>query len=136
MTISPHNPRAVVGQSYNATCSVHITTNPLPANTPTPTFKWFYGPNKSMLITNGSNATVSSVHNISNTYVSTIHLAPFSVSHAGIYTCQFGGNEGLNASIIITDNGNKKIRPYYTIMIHLLNVNFLCRSINFINQYH
>ena len=111
VTISPHNPRAVVGQSYNATCSVRITTNPLPENTPTPTFKWFYGPNKSMLITNGSNVTVSVVQNNGNTYVSTIHLTPLSVSHAGIYTCQFGGNEGLNASTVITVKGNRKCRP-------------------------
>ena len=118
--ISPHNPRAVAGQRYNATCSVRITTTPLPANTPTPTFKWFYGPNKSMINTTGHDVTVS-VQNISNRYVSTIDLTPFSVSHAGIYTCQFGGNEGLNASIIITANGNKKCQPYYTIMIPLLN---------------
>ena len=111
VTISPSSLSGIVGQNFSVECSVRITTTPLPENTPTPTFKWFYGQNKS--VPTATDVIVSAIQNNSNTYVSTLYFFPLSVSHAGMCVCQFGGNEGIKASRMISLNCKRKCQTYY-----------------------
>ena len=107
MTISPSdNITESVGKSFILECSVDIVTNPLPQNVPSPTFEWLYGPSNASL---PSGVIMSDVTNSSNTYTSTLKFFPLRESHAGVYTCQLGGNERLAVNTIVSVNPGKNL---------------------------
>ena len=89
-------------QDVTIECSVDITPNPLPKDVPSPSFEWLFGPTNTSL---PSGVTVSGVTNGDKTYTSTLQFPPLRNSYAGMYTCRFGGNERLAASIEVAVNG-------------------------------
>ena len=94
MTITPSATAGTVtaGRMFTLNCSVGITPYPLPENVTPPSFEWFNGQTNTLLL---SGVTVSDVTNSGNTYTSTLQFSPLQGSHAGMYTCQLGGNERL-----------------------------------------
>ena len=97
-----------VGESrLGLECSVNITTDPFPPDVHRPFFTWlFAAPNHTSLLEliPLQNFAVST-NNYSHTYTSTLKFPLLLVSHAGMYMCQLGGNEGLRASTNVTVNG-------------------------------
>ena len=101
------NPRgshvtSTAGMNFTLECSAVITPNPLPFNVPYPSFEWFFGTNNSSL---PSGISVSSVSRSGNNYKSSLQFSPLSQSHAGMYTCQLGGNALLAARTTLAVNG-------------------------------
>ena len=98
-----------VGESrLSLECSANITTDPFPPGVPLPFFTWLFAPNHTSFPEPISlqNFAVSIDNNTySHTYTSTLTFPPLSVSHAGMYMCQLGGNEGLRASTDVIVNG-------------------------------
>ena len=90
---------STAGETYSLTCSVTISPNPLPANVPSPTFEWFFGPDTSSL-PSGVTPPVTTI--TGNIYTSTLQFSPLSQSHDGMYTCRLGGNPRLAATETVT----------------------------------
>jgi hypothetical protein len=88
--------------NFTLECSAVITPNPLPFNVPYPSFEWFFGTNNSSL---PSGIFESSVSRSGNSYKSSLLFSPLNQSHAGMYTCQLGGNALLAAHTTLTVNG-------------------------------
>ena len=103
VTLSPSGP-GIVGSSFTLICSATLTSPvPLPSNVPSPTFKWFYGPNSNASLPSGvsPSATVSMSGNI---YSSTLQFSPtLNESHAGMYTCRLGVGRLVNSTIVSVD---------------------------------
>ena len=104
MTISPSGPiTATVGEPVTLQCSADITPNPLPLNTPFPTFEWFFGATNDLL----SSTTTSS----GNAYTSTLQIAMVGESDEGMYTCRLRGNQRTAVSTMITVNPGELLYP-------------------------
>ena len=98
MNISPSETIIeTAGEIFNLSCSANISISP----SQNVTFEWFFGPDNSTLPTG---VIVSNVTNNSNTYTSTLQLSSLTQSHAGMYTCQIGGNERLAANATVSVN--------------------------------
>ena len=94
--ISPFTPATVTaGQTVNLQCSVDITPHPLPANTSTPEFEWFFGQTFNSPLT-------STTTNRSSTYSSTLQLTSVSESDGGKYTCRLRGNHKTAVSTTLS----------------------------------
>ena len=104
MTLHPSGP-GVAGNTFSLMCSATlIDPIPLPKNVPTPTFKWFFGPNGNASLPSGVTLT-GTVLNSGYVYTSTLLFSPkLNESHAGMYTCQLGAGRLLN-SIVVSVNG-------------------------------
>ena len=93
--ITPSTSTVTAGQTVNLQCSVDITPHPLPANTSTPEFEWFFGQT--------FNSTLPSTNtNSGSTYTSTLQLTSVSESDEGTYICQLRGNYLTAASTTLT----------------------------------
>ena len=102
VTITPSavSNTAIVGTSFSLVCSTTVETQ---ADSPTPNFDWFFGPNNVSL---PSGVTLmATVMGSGNTYSSTLQFSPLQQSHAGMYTCRLGSNARLAVSAMITING-------------------------------
>ena len=98
ITFSPSgNINKSVGSSFTLNCSVVFTANVLPQNIPFPTIEWSYSDTTRSTSTSSlpSDVTVADVIRIGDTYISSLQFSALLESHAGIYTCQVGGNKML-----------------------------------------
>lgn len=93
---------STAGMNFTLECSAVITPNPLPFNVTYPSFEWFFGENNSSL---PSGVSVSRVSRSGNNYKSCLQFSPLNQSHAGIYTCQLGGNALLATCTTLIVNG-------------------------------
>ena len=118
MIISSSAPNIeTVGNPFTVECYVTIDPYPLPENVPSPPhFEWFFGSTADSL---PSGVTTSPVTMDGNTYTSSLHFSPLQASHAGVYTCQLGGNERLAASTVVSVNANTSIN--YTVVTENTN---------------
>ena len=108
VTISPSGSNnAYVGEDFSLVCSADIVTQD---DSPSPHFQWFFGPNNDSLPFQTPMTT-----NSGDTYTSTLQFSPLSQSHAGMYTCQLGGNARLAARITLTVNGIVLSLSYYNL---------------------
>ena len=100
VTISPSQPNtAMAGENLTLECST--TIDPLPENLTCPIIDWLF--NEENISPPYSLTPMESRNGI--TYTSTLQFSPLSQSHAGMYTCRFGGNERLAANVTVTVNG-------------------------------
>ena len=104
MTISPHITAATVGETVTLECSADITPNPLPQNTPSPTFEWLIGPTSEL-------RTLGTTRGSGNTYTSTLEIAMVGESDEGMYTCRLRGNQRTAMSTMITVNPGEPVYP-------------------------
>ena len=98
------------GETHSLSCSAtHDSRNPsLPdPKIPSPTFKWFFGPNGNSSLPAGVTAMETILN--SGTYTSTLQFSPLSQSHAGNYTCQLGAGSLVN-SAMLTVNGKITVK--------------------------
>ena len=105
MTISPSGSSTAGGNSVSLVCSASIATQ---SDSPMPHFQWSFGPNNNSLPFRTPVTT-----NSGNTYTSTLQFPPLSQSHAGMYTCQLGGNARLAARTTLIVNGMYIIVPFF-----------------------
>ena len=106
VVISPSGPTATTvtaGESLTLECSADITPNPLPQNTSSPTFEWFFGPNNEPR----SSTTTGS----GNTYTSTLQILMVGESDEGMYTCRLKGNHRTAVNTMITVSPGEPIYP-------------------------
>ena len=100
VVVSPSDPRSgTAGEIFTLECSADIMTQ---SDSPSPTFEWFFDSNNTSL---PSGVMVSDVTKCDNTYTSTLQFSPLQESHAGMITCQLGGNARLAVNANITVNG-------------------------------
>ena len=103
VTIAPSETNIrTVGEIFIVMCSADIILNSLPQSV---TFEWFFGSTNSSLPPDVT--VVSDVTKGGNPYsiTSTLQFSPLLAFHAGMYTCQLGGNERLAAKTTISVNG-------------------------------
>ena len=79
-------------------CSVDITPHPLPANTSTPEFEWFFGQTLNQTL----NSRYYNTTNIGSTYSSTLAIPSVNESDSGMYTCRLRGNHMTAVSTMLT----------------------------------
>ena len=84
------------GDSIYLTCSIVISSGPLPQ---TMILEWFFGPDSNLSLP--SDASVSN-NTTGNNYTSALQFSPLLPSHAGMYTCQFGGNQRLQKNVEVS----------------------------------
>ena len=108
-----------VGSSFTLNCSVVFTANVLPQNMSYPTIEWSYSGTTGSANTSSlpSGVTIADVIRIGDTYISSLQFSALLESHAGIYTCQVGGNKMLlNSTTISTSKQTTVYRLiYYTL---------------------
>ena len=86
------------GDTTNLTCSTVISSGPQPQTVMI--FEWFYGPDSNLSLPSG--VTVSNNKPNNNHYTSILQFSPLISSHAGMYTCQFGGNQRLQSNVKVS----------------------------------
>ena len=88
---------AFAGQTVTLQCSVVITPHPLPANSATPEFEWFFGQTFNQPLTPTTNT------NSGGTYTSTYSITSAMESDEGMYTCRLRGNQrtAVNTMVIV-----------------------------------
>ena len=99
VVISPSGATATTvtaGEPVTLECSADITPNPLPQNTPSPTFEWFIG------LTN--EPCLSTTTKSGSMYTSTLQIAMVGESDEGMYTCRLRGNQRTAVSTTVTVN--------------------------------
>jgi hypothetical protein len=89
----------IAGNGLSLVCSSVVSFIPPPRDV---IFEWFYGPNGNSSLPPG--VTASNAINISSNYTSTLEFSPLVPSHAGNYTCRFGGNQRLQRTVEISVN--------------------------------
>ena len=77
------------GNSLSLICSSIISFFPPPQGM---VFEWFFSPNGNSSLPTG---VTSDLINVGNSYTSILEFSPLLPIHAGLYTCQFGGNQKL-----------------------------------------
>ena len=87
------------GNCLSLICSSVISFFPPPRDM---IFEWFFGPNGNSSLPTG--VITPDVTNISSNYTSTLEFSPLLPIHAGLYTCQFGGNQKLRKNASVTVN--------------------------------
>ena len=96
VSISPSTPTTVTaGETVDLQCSVDITPHPLPENTSTPEFEWFFCQTFSQPVT-------STTTNNGSTYTSTVQFTSVSESDGGTYTCRLRGNHRTAVTTSVT----------------------------------
>ena len=95
----PSVPMTVHAGDYtNLMCSTVISSDPQPQTVIV--FEWFYGPDSNLSLPSG--VTVSNNKTNNNNYTSILQFSPLLPSHAGMYTCQFGGNQRLQRNVEVS----------------------------------
>ena len=107
------------GKTFSLMCSatLHSRNPSLPdPNIPSPTFKWFYGPNGNAPLPSDLTPNTTVLNN--GTYTSTLQFSPLSQSlHAGNYTCRLGAGSLVN-SAMFTVNGKYLTMDIFLICTH------------------
>ena len=85
------------GETVNLQCSVDITPHPLPENTSTPEFEWFFG-------RRFHSPLGSDTANSGSTYTSALQLTSVRESDERMYTCRLRGNHRTAVSTMLTVN--------------------------------
>ena len=84
------------GVTTSLMCSTIIASGPSLQDV---IFEWFLGLNGNSTLPSGVAAYVTE---IDNNYTSILEFAPILPAHAGLYTCQFGGNHKLRRTVSVT----------------------------------
>ena len=84
------------GVTTSLMCSTIIASGPSPQDV---IFEWSFGPDGNSTLPSGVAAYVTEIN---NNYTSILEFAPILSAHAGLYTCQFGGNQNLRESASVT----------------------------------
>ena len=106
VSISPlHSFIANDGDAINLQCSVDVTPYPLPVNTPTPEFEWFFGQTYNQSL-------ASTTTNSSSNYTSTYSITSVSESDEGMYTCRLRGNHRTAVSTFIHLRGEPSLEVH------------------------
>ena len=85
------------GSTITLMCSTVIISDP-PAQDVI--FEWFFGSDSNSSLPSG--VTASDTTNINSSYTSTLEFSPLLLIHAGLYTCQFGGNQKLERNTTVS----------------------------------
>ena len=124
VTLSPSGP-GIAGIFFTLRCSAILTSPiPLPFNVPSPTFKWFYGPNSNASLPPGVIPSVTVLMS-GNIYSSILLFTPtLNESHAGMYTCRLGAGRLVNSTIVSVDGMqfycNTLIKKYKSTVIVII----------------
>ena len=93
---------------YSVGCvTTLVEPSPLPADMPTPTFQWFFGPNGSDSLPSGLTPPATITDNDTNiiSYISILDFPQLSQRlHAGMYTCRIGAGR-LSSTVTVDING-------------------------------
>ena len=116
MIISPSGPNnTAFGQPLTLECYATISPYPLPQNVSPPRFEWFHGLSMEPLSDDFIVSISSTMLKDGNTYASFLNFSSLHESHAGLYTCQLGGNKRLAASrmVLVTTTVQEGESPCY-----------------------
>ena len=92
---------AIAGGTFSLTCSATLVNPiPLPANVPSPSFEWFFGPNSNVPLPSIVTHVETALDGSYKIYESTLQFSHLNQSHSGTYTCKLGGGRLANSSVV------------------------------------